>query len=216
VVGDTMMQDAEGDVNDSAQFFTGSSSTTPQPSDSRPLAEQIVGAKWSYDTRKYFHQEGHGSTVTSTSVSNNMLAVGFSTGIFGLYEIPDLSNIHTLSIGSDQLIRACQLNPNADWRALASPSSQQLLGWGWQSETYVLKHRGHAYGMRCLAYAIDGVCIASGGEDGKIKVWNAATGLCYVTMEGHTAPVTAIQFANSSVLSTASLDGTVQAHDFQR
>jgi len=68
-----------------------------------------------------------------------------------------------------------------------------------------------------MAYSPDGVVVCSGGEDGKLKLWNATSGFCYVTLEqSHTAPVTAVAFANSSVVLSASLDGTVKAHDLHR
>jgi periodic tryptophan protein 2 len=143
--------------------------------------------------------------------------VGFSSGIFGLYEMPSVANIHTLSIGSNQIIKSCILNTSGDWLALGCPASQQLLVWEWRSETYVLKQRGHAYGMRCMAYSPDGVVICTGGEDGKLKLWNATSGFCYVTLEkSHTAPISAVTFCNSSVVLSSSLDGTVRAHDLHR
>jgi periodic tryptophan protein 2 len=68
-----------------------------------------------------------------------------------------------------------------------------------------------------MAYSPDGVVICTGGEDGKLKLWNASSGFCYVTMEqSHQAPVTSVCFANSSVVLSASLDGTVKAHDLHR
>jgi WD40 repeat protein len=33
-----------------------------------------------------------------------------------------------------------------------------------------------------------------GGEDSKVKLWNAASGFCFVTFSEHVAPVTAIRF----------------------
>jgi len=182
-------------------------------------AHQLVNRRWSVQHRRYFNQEGGGVTVTSTSYCPRaqLLAVGFSSGIFGLYEMPDLANIHTLSVGAHQRVQACTLNRTGDWLALACPVSQQLLVWEWRSETYVLQQRGHAYGMRCMAYSPDAVCVATGGEDGKLKLWNAVTGFCYVTLaESHTAAITAVRFANASVVVTASLDGTVRAHDLHR
>lgn len=131
--------------------------------------------------------------------------------------MPSVANIHTLSVGSGIRVKACTLNSSGDWLALGCPYHQQLLVWEWRSETYVIKQRGHAYGMRCMAYSQDGVIICTGGEDGKIKMWNATSGLCYVTLEKtHTAPVTAVAFANASVALSASLDGTVRAHDLHR
>jgi periodic tryptophan protein 2 len=131
--------------------------------------------------------------------------------------MPSVANIHSLSVGAKQLIKSCKLNKSGDWLALGCPSSQQLLVWEWRSETYVLKQRGHAYGMRCMAYSPDGVVVCTGGEDGKVKLWNSTSGFCYVTMEKtHTAAITAVAFANSSVVLSASLDGTVRAHDLHR
>ena len=68
--------------------------------------------------------------------------------------------------------------------------------------------------MRQMAFSPDGSqYIATAGEDGKVKMWNVETGFCFVTFTKHTAPVTAVAFANSQVILSASLDGTVRAHD---
>jgi periodic tryptophan protein 2 len=182
-------------------------------------AHELVKGHWKVSNRYYFQQEG-GVTVISTSFSRstNMFAVGFSSGVFGLYEMPNCVNVHTLSVGMNQSIQSCVLNASGSWLAIGCPISQQLLVWEWQSETYILKQRGHAYGMRCMAYSPDSVCIATGGEDGKLKLWSTSTGFCYVTFpeSTHTAAITGVSFANASVVVSASLDGTVKAHDLHR
>jgi periodic tryptophan protein 2 len=205
--------------NDAVDFFSGGNAPKPRSyaSGDETQAKQLAQGTWSIKSRHYFHQEP--ATVTSTSYCERgqLLSVGFSSGIFGIYEMPSCSNIHTLSVGSNQLVKTCVLNRTGDWLALGCPASQQLLVWEWRSETYVLKQRGHAYGMRCMAYSPDGVIVCTGGEDGKIKLWNATSGFCYVTLEkSHTAPITAVSFANASVILSASLDGTVRAHDLHR
>jgi periodic tryptophan protein 2 len=193
-------------------------------------AHHLVYATWSIQARHYLSSSsegggsgggGSGSTVVTCTTfcpRAGLVAVGYSTGLFGIYQLHDLANIHTLSVGSNQLVQTCVLNTSGDWLALACPTSQQLLVWEWKSETYVLKQRGHAYGMRCMAYSpTDGIVVCTGGEDGKIKLWNATSGFCYVTLEkSHTAPITAVAFANASVVLSASLDGTVRAHDLHR
>jgi periodic tryptophan protein 2 len=218
------LPDAGGDhevkVDDALDFFTGG------PLHDRPFAvaddcetqaHQLVKATWTLKSRHYFHQDGANVTATSYCAKAELLVVGFSSGLFGLYELPSVANIHTLSVGSNQVIKTAVLNDSGDWLALGCPGSQQLLVWEWRSETYVLKQRGHAYGMRTMAYSPDGVVVCTGGEDGKLKLWNATSGFCYVTMEkSHTAPVTAVTFANPSVVLSASLDGTVRAHDLHR
>jgi periodic tryptophan protein 2 len=209
--------DEEVMVDDAVEFFTGGDCDFTTSKDGQTQAHQLVNATWSVQSRHFFHQEGASVTAAFYCERAQLLVVGFSSGIFGLYEMPSVSNIHTLSVGSNQVIKTSILNKTGDWLALGCPSSQQLLVWEWRSETYVLKQRGHAYGMRTMAYSPDGVVICTGGEDGKLKLWNATSGFCYVTLEqSHTAPVTGVAFCNSSVVLSSSLDGTVRAHDLHR
>eukprot|EP00934_Nitzschia_sp_Nitz4_P008737 Nitzschia sp. Nitz4//scaffold89_size161592//84665//87648//NITZ4_002382-RA/size161592-snap-gene-0.134-mRNA-1//1//CDS//3329559628//8727//frame0 len=214
--------DFQAQVDDAVDFFTGGQQketalSLPGLYDGQSQAHKLVGVPWKHDTRHYFNQPGSTVVASTYNHRNQLLALGFSSGVFGLYEMPSVSNIHTLSVGTSQLIQSCILNETGEWLALGCPTSQQLLVWEWRSETYVLKQRGHAYGMRCMAYSPDGIVVCTGGEDGKVKLWNASSGFCYVTMEqSHQAPVTAVCFANASVVLTASMDGTVRAHDLHR
>jgi len=198
-------------------FFSGGSAiVTATKTAKKDQAHDLVNSKWDSYSRHYFKQAG--ATVSSTAYSSkhSLLVVGFSTGLFGLYEMPSLSNVHTLSL-SNTTIGTVSINDGGEWLAFGCPKTQQLLVWEWRSETYVIKQAGHAYGMRCLAYSPDGIVIATGGEDGSVKLWNAQSGFCYVTLpKSHTAAVTAITFANPSVVLSASLDGTVRAHDLHR
>lgn len=210
--------------NDAVDFFSGgagttSSSTAKQSSaESIDQAHAIVKGRWGTTSRHYFSANSSSQNVVSTSYSSkhSLLVVGFSTGLFGLYELPSVSNIHTLSL-SHSTIGTVSINPSADWLAFGCPKTQQLLIWEWRSETYILKQSGHAYGMRCLAYSPDGIVVATGGEDGTLKLWNSQSGFCYVTLpKSHTAAITAVEFANPTVVLSASLDGTVRAHDLHR
>eukprot|EP00537_Pseudo-nitzschia_pungens_P009928 CAMPEP_0172384884 /NCGR_PEP_ID=MMETSP1061-20121228/2579_1 /TAXON_ID=37318 /ORGANISM="Pseudo-nitzschia pungens, Strain cf. pungens" /LENGTH=931 /DNA_ID=CAMNT_0013113665 /DNA_START=146 /DNA_END=2941 /DNA_ORIENTATION=+ len=209
-------------VDEAVDFFSGGAAALPTAKSTAPFsqsdqAHELVGCTWKYGARHYFNQEGSSLVACGYNQQTKLLAVGFSSGIFGIYEMPTVANIHTLSVGSNQVINSCVLNKTGEWLALGCPKSQQLLVWEWRSETYILKQRGHAYGMKCMAYSPDGVVVCTGGEDGKIKLWNASSGFCYVTLEeGHAAPVSAVVFANSSVVLSAGLDGTVKAHDLHR
>jgi periodic tryptophan protein 2 len=204
--------------NAAVGFFGGSSndmfSSSTNDTSGKTQAAHLPKASWSVTSRHYFHQDAD-VTATSFSSAHNLLIVGFASGLFGLYELPSMSNIHTLSL-SNQVIKTVAINDTGEWLAFGCPSAQQLLVWEWRSETYIIKQRGHAYGMRCMAYSPDGVVVATGGEDGSIKMWNTSSGFCYCTLKSHTAPVTAITFANSSVIMSSSLDGTVRAHDLHR
>jgi periodic tryptophan protein 2 len=133
-----------------------------------------------------------------------------------LWEMPCFWNIHTLSI-SQEKISSVAISPSGEWLAFGARKLGQLLVWEWQSESYVLKQQGHYFDMNTLAYAPDGQTIATGGDDGKVKVWSTYSGFCFVTFTDHSAPISSVAFAKQgSVLSSASLDGTVRAYDLIR
>ena len=75
-----------------------------------------------------------------------------------------------------QEICSIVINPTGDWIGFGCSRLGQLLVWEWQSETYVLKQQGHFNSMACLAYSPDGQYVVTGGEDGKVKVWNTSSG----------------------------------------
>eukprot|EP00039_Didymoeca_costata_P029411 m.24578 g.24578 ORF g.24578 m.24578 type:complete len:904 (-) comp7619_c0_seq2:59-2770(-) len=180
--------------------------------------EVIQHPRWSLakDDRHYFLQD-HAKLITSTiHKPSNLLIAGFSNGIFGLYELPDFNNIHTLSISTKRITAAC-VNATGEWLALGCSKLGQLLVWEWQSETYVLKQQGHHYDMNCVAYSPDGQMIATGGEDGKVKLWNSLSGFCVITFTEHTGAITGLTFAqNGMSILSSSLDGTVRAFDLMR
>ncbi|MCL4414404.1 MAG: hypothetical protein M1522_06595, partial [Actinobacteria bacterium] len=89
--------------------------------------------------------------------------------------MPTCSNLHKLSVSNCSLNTAT-INSTGEWLALGSSRIGQLLVWEWQSETYILKQQGHLYGMNALDFSGDSNYIASGGEDGKVKLWNMSTG----------------------------------------
>jgi periodic tryptophan protein 2 len=109
------------------------------------------------------------------------------------------------------------MNSTGEWLAFGSSKLGQLLVWEWQSESYVLKQQGHHNDMSCIDYSLDGQYLATGGDDGKVKIWSAQTGFCFVTFSDHTAPVKSVEFARKKhIVFSASLDGTVRAYDLIR
>lgn len=60
--------------------------------------------------------------------------IGFANGIFGLYSLPDMDLLHTLSI-SQHKIHTVTVNPTGEWLAFGAGKLGQLLVWEWQSET---------------------------------------------------------------------------------
>ncbi|XP_076749162.1 periodic tryptophan protein 2 homolog [Xylocopa sonorina] len=155
-------------------------------------------------------------TAAAYHQQTNILVVGFNNGSFYLYEMPDVNMIHSLSI-SNQCISSIAINSTGDWIALGCSMAGQLLVWEWQSETYAMKQQGHSNNINCLAYSPDGQYIVTGGDDGKVKLWNIMNGFCTITFHEHTSMVTGVTFShNRKFIVSASLDGTVRAYDLTR
>jgi len=176
----------------------------------------IANTRWAISERNYFNQNNTKVTSVAFHVRNSLLVVGFSSGIFGLYELPNFANIHTLSI-SQEKITSVTINSSGEWLAFGATKLGQLLVWEWQSESYVLKQQGHYFDMNSLAFSSDGQTIVTGGDDGKLKVWNSVSGFCHVTFTDHSSAISAVEITKqNSVLFSASLDGTVRAFDLIR
>ncbi|KAJ8974650.1 hypothetical protein NQ317_019887 [Molorchus minor] len=155
-------------------------------------------------------------TAAAYQKKTKILITGYSTGAFFIHELPDVNLIHSLSI-SDQKNFFHSLKFHRDWIALGCGGLGQLLVWEWQSETYVMKQQGHSNNMSCVAYSTDGQLIATGGEDGKVKLWNVHSGFCFITFSEHSNAISAITFSgNKKFVVSASLDGTVRAYDVIR
>ncbi|GIC90070.1 snoRNA-binding rRNA-processing protein PWP2 [Aspergillus udagawae] len=178
--------------------------------------EDIAEARWRIVKKDYFMQNDAKVNCATFHAPSNLLVVGFSNGLFGLYDLPDFNPIHQLSV-SQSNIDFVTVNKSGEWLAFGSSKHGQLLVWEWQSESYILKQQGHLDSMNALAYSPDGQKIVTAADDGKVKVWDVKSGFCIVTFTEHSSGVTACQFAKKgSVLFTSSLDGSVRAWDLIR
>ncbi|ODN77448.1 hypothetical protein L202_04626 [Cryptococcus amylolentus CBS 6039] len=190
--------------------------TTSTSAANLALEHTVAYSRWGVHSRHFFNQPGTKTVCATFHPKTSLLIVGFSSGVFGLWEMPDFSPVHTLSI-SNEKISSVAVSPSGEWLAFGASKLGQLLVWEWQSESYVLKQQGHYYDMNTLAFSPDAQNIATGGEDGKVKLWNATSGYCFVTFPEHTAAVSTVEFSKQGqVLFSASLDGTVRAYDLVR
>ncbi len=54
---------------------------------------------------------------------------------------------------------------------------------------------GHGMAVNCLTYSPDGTQFMSGSEDGTIKIWDAKSGICLMTLEEQATPVMALHYS---------------------
>jgi transcription initiation factor TFIID subunit 5 len=73
---------------------------------------------------------------------------------------------------------------------------------------------GHAAAVACLAFCPSGRYLASGSEDGTVRVWDVASGAEVALLVGHQGPVHSVDFsAEGAVVATGGADGTVRLFD---
>ncbi|KAJ7962897.1 periodic tryptophan protein 2-like [Quillaja saponaria] len=176
----------------------------------------LCGGKWELSRKDSFMQAPAKLAACDYHRELDMVVVGFSNGVFGLYQMPDFVCIHLLSISREK-ITAAVFNDLGNWLSFGCAKLGQLLVWEWRSESYILKQQGHYFDVNCLAYSPDSQLLATGADDNKVKVWTVSSGFCFVTFSEHTNSVTALHFmASNNCLLSASLDGTVRAWDLFR
>ncbi|XP_046852347.1 periodic tryptophan protein 2 homolog isoform X2 [Xenia sp. Carnegie-2017] len=178
--------------------------------------DEEIPIKWKREMKYFYHQDNSDLSCAAFHKQTKILIAGFSSGVFSLHEMPEFNLIHTLSI-SQRSVSTVAVNPSGEWLAFGCSSVGQLLVWEWRSETYILKQQGHFYDMNVLAYSPDGQYIVTGGDDGKVKIWNTTSGFCFITFHEHSAAITGVCFtSNNMVILSSSLDGTVRAFDLNR
>ncbi|KVH98016.1 G-protein beta WD-40 repeat-containing protein [Cynara cardunculus var. scolymus] len=149
--------------------------------------------KWELVKKDFFMQAPARLTACDYHRGLEIVVVGFSNGVFGLYQMPDFVCIHLLSISREKITTAT-FNELGNWLTFGCARLGQLLVWEWKSESYILKQQGHYF-----------------------DVWTVSSGFCFVTFSEHTNAVTALHFmASNHCLLSASLDGTVRAWDLFR
>jgi WD40 repeat protein len=70
---------------------------------------------------------------------------------------------------------------------------------------------GHDGGSRCVSFAPDGRVLASGGDDGLVRLWEVHSGQERVSLEWHLDSVCSVAFAPDGLtLASGSFDGTIK------
>jgi periodic tryptophan protein 2 len=163
---------------------------------------------------KYFIQSTSRICSVDYHIDSGLLAACFSNGSFELYRMPTLDKIYKLSITRAQ-ISTVKFNSSAEWLAFGCAELKQLLVWDLLRKNYKIKQQGHTDIVSSVAYSPDGVTLATGSYDCKVKVWSSDSGKCFITFTDHTMPVTAVVFLPplGKILISSSIDGTIKAFD---
>lgn len=179
--------------------------------------------------------------VTCASYHSGILCLGLSGGAFSLYNVTRTvcEPIQSLSVGAC-VSSVCVHN---DWVAVGVEEVGQLIVWEWKSETFICKQQGHFDGVHSVAFcpasvvsrgandlldlfangpsggifSAGGGLLATGGVEGKVKLWHSVSGFCFVTLSDHTSSVEGLAFTpQGNAILSASMDGSVRAYDLLR
>lgn len=193
------------------EYVTRAQQQSIDPEDADP--EDVE--KWRTVRRDYFMQSAK-LKCASFHPASNLLTVCFNNGLFSLYELPDFTNIHTLSMAASP-ISTISTNKSGEWLALGSSKTGQLLVWEHQSESNILKQSSHLDTMTTLSFSPDSSRIITGADDGLIKIWDIFSGFHIATFTEHSSAITGSAYSKrGNVLFTSSLDGSVRAWDMLR
>lgn len=125
--------------------------------------------KWELLRKDCFNQAPARVAACDYHRGLDMVVVGFSNGVFGLYQMPEFVCIHLLSISREKITTAL-FNDLGNWLTFGCAKLGQLLVWEWRSESYILKQQGHYFDVNCVAYSQDSQLLATGADDNKVKV----------------------------------------------
>lgn len=190
----------------------------------------ITGCTFSYE-----------KNLVAISTSNGVFTLyGISVGLDADSTDPRsilINSIHTFSLSNSPLT-SLKFGAKGEWLALGAAKMGQLIIWEWQSESYILKQQGHSYGIQCSSFSPAGLnqgkwcgrashdnylgigsrtIVATGGVDGKIKLWDISSGYNFATFSDHIAPISKIIFnPQGNAILSASLDGSIRAYDIMR
>ena len=144
-------------------------------------------------------------TVSSEFVSSDIVAV--MDGDYRTWHLPDGAMVRLGKGGINDIA----FSPVGQYLAVASGIGV----WMYEVATSrALMLIPTASSVTSVSFSPDGSTLASGADDGTVKLWDVATGAMIATLEGHTDGVTSVSFSpDGSTLASGADDGTVKLWD---
>ncbi|KAL3321168.1 U3 snoRNP protein [Cichlidogyrus casuarinus] len=173
--------------------------------------------KWHYTLSDSEQKIGSKVSASDFSKPLNILVTGFEDGLVLVHMMPHFQVLSECQLMVN-LVNCISLSKSGELVGMASEELGQLAVWEWRTESALLKIESHANDMSVLSYSPDGLHLATGGADFRVKIWRVTGGKCLVSFAEHQAPVTGLCFpaSKAKVFVSCSLDGTVRAFDLHR
>ncbi|MBE9041588.1 TIR domain-containing protein [Oscillatoriales cyanobacterium LEGE 11467] len=185
-----------------------------------PDGKTIVSGSWDNTIRLWSREGkalgtigGHGDTIYGVSFSpdGQIIASSSQDGTVKLWNLQgELLN----TLEHEDGVSSVAWSP--DGQTIASTIYDPPIITLWSREGKKLKtlEEGHDQPIHSVRFSPDGKTIASGGDDRKLILWDAQTGVRQRTIQRHDKAVKSVAFSpDSETIASASRDGTVKLWD---
>ncbi|GAW79011.1 hypothetical protein, conserved [Plasmodium gonderi] len=209
----------------------------------RPARRRKAYEKRWWQKKVYFCNQEKNEEVTSVCFNReqNMTVIAYSSGRFGIYKMPEMVSLYTISVSTNS-IDDIAISNDGEWIALAESSNGTVIVWEWKSESYIMKQSTTSRNIKCVKFSpiishlrigshivenantyhesenfTSKFVIVTGNEDGTIKLYDYISFMNFVTFTAHTDSVTDVCFLpQGNAFISCSLDGTIRAFDLLR
>lgn len=197
-----------------------------------PDGERIASGGWDWTVKVWDAESGeefltytghHISCVTSVAFSADGKRI--ASGSVGSGSEDNSVNLWDARSGTDLVRRKTRTDDDRsfspDGRRIAVCTGGRVVVWDvekgkglLESGESVLTLHGHSGNATSVTFSPDGKRIATGSEDGTVKIWDAGSGHEALTLKGHTGRVNSVVFSSDGGrIATGSDDRTVKVWD---